>query len=171
MARYCQIPNWISFNFYGSSSWIILLAMQWCALPCTISHLPLILQKQSLIWSRKSLTISKYYSSAQSKLHHQKCNYHIWLSINLVPYLFSTDKYAHSATSSMRIRGHGRLGLIKYQFVFNSIEVTDSSCFVKAWSGTNGGIVSQQFPLKNSNPVSGHFKLRDINFRVTRVQN
>ena len=62
---------------------------------------------------KESLTISKYYSSAQSKLHYQKCNHHSWLSINLVPYLFSTDKYAHSATSFMRIREHGRLGLIK----------------------------------------------------------
>ena len=97
---------------------------------------------------KESLTISKYYSSAQSKLHYQKCNHHIWLSINLVPYLFSTDKYAHSATSSMRIRGHGRLGLIKYQFVFDSVKVTDSSCLVKACSGANGETVAQQFPSK-----------------------
>ena len=82
--------------------------------------------------------------------------------------MFSTDKYAHSATSSMRIRGHGRLGLIKHQFVFNSIEVADSSCLVKAWSGANGETVTQQ-SLQNSNPVSGHFKLRDIYFRVTRA--
>ena len=148
MARYCQIPNWISFNFHGSSSWITLLAMQWCALPCTTSQSPFILQKQSLIQSRNHSPSRNYNSSTQSKLHYQKCNHHIWLSINLVPYLFSTDKYAHSATSSMRIRGHGRLGLIKHQFVFNSIEVTDSSCLVKAWSGANGETVPQQFPSK-----------------------